>query len=200
MRASEQSRPDVKMRREQWHSSLLDVPVNHLVFLDESSTSTSLAKLYGRCGVGERLSGSSPYGHWITVSMLCAVRLDGPISPLLVDGPVDGAMFTAWIEQSLLRELRPGDVVIMDNLNTHRVAGVSKLLNAAGHSFLYLPPYSPDFNPIENMWSKVKSILRKLAARTFGELLEAMKAAILSVTEDDCKGFFRHCGYSSDTI
>lgn len=200
MRASEQERSDVKIRRERWHDSLFGIPVSHLVFLDESSASTSLARLYGRSGVGERLSGSSPYGHWMTVSMLCAVRIDGPIAPLLVDGAVDGAMFTAWIEQSLVHELRTGDVVIMDNLNTHRVAGVSQLLNDAGHSFYYLPPYSPDFNPIENMWSKVKSILRKLAARTFEELMTAMKTAILSVTEDDCKGFFNHCGYGSNTI
>ena len=99
------------------------------------------------------------------------------------------------MEQSLLRELRPGDVVIMDNLSTHRIASVSRLLGEAGHAFFYLPPYSPDFNPIENMWSKVKSILRKLEARTYEELLEAMKTAILSVTKDDCIGFFKHCGY-----
>ena len=200
MRASEQDRPDVKAKRLCWHRDISEIPINHLVFLDESSASTSLARLYGRCGVGERLSGSSPYGHWMTVSMLCAIRTDGPIAPLLVDGAVDGAMFTAWIEQSLLRELRQGDVVIMDNLNTHRVAGVAKLLNAAGYEYYYLPPYSPDYNPIENMWSKVKSILKRLAARTFEELMEAMKTAILSVTEDDCKGFFNHCGYLSTVI
>ena len=172
----------------------------NLVFLDESSATTSLSRLYGRSDVGKRLSGSSPYGHWMTVSMLCAVRIDGPIAPLLVDGAVDGAMFTAWLEQFLVRELRPGDVVIMDNLNTHRVAGVSKVLSAAGHSFCYLPPYSPDFNPIENMWSKVKSILRRLAARTFEALSDAVKTAILSVTEDDCKGFFQNCGCRSTSI
>jgi transposase len=190
----------VKLRREAWHQSLSGVPVRNLVFLDESSATTSLARLYGRSPVGERLSGSSPYGHWMTVTMLCAVRLDGPIAPLLVDGAVDGSMFTAWLEQFLVRELRPGDVVVMDNLNTHRVAGVSKILERAGHPFYYLPPYSPDFNPIENMWSKVKSILRGLAARKFDELGDAMKTAILSVTEDDCVGFFNHCGYKSTTI
>ena len=200
MRASEQERSDVKARRDVWHHALSDTPIRHLVFLDESSASTSLARLYGRCAIGDRLSGSAPYGHWMTVSMLCAVRIDGPIAPLLVDGAVDGAMFTAWLEQSLLRELRPGDVVIMDNLNTHRVVGVSKLLGEAGHRFYYLPPYSPDFNPIENMWSKVKNILKKLAARTFDELVEPVKTAILSITEDDCQGFFRHCGYGSTNI
>jgi len=109
-------------------------------------------------------------------------------------------MFTAWLEQSLVRELRAGDVVILDNLNTHRVAGVSQVLGASGHSFYYLPPYSPDFNPIENMWSKVKSVLRRLAARTFDELADAMKTAILSVTKNDCEGFFKNCGYVSTNI
>lgn len=200
MRASEQDRLDIKVRRRQWHQELSNIPIKHLVFLDESSASTSLARLYGRSGIGERLSGSQPYGHWMTNSMLCAVRIDGPIAPFLIDGAVDGVVFTAWLEQSLLRELRPGDVVIMDNLNTHRVAGVSALLSGAGHDFYYLPPYSPDFNPIENMWSKVKGILRKFAARTFEELMEAMKTAILNVTEDDCIGFFKKSGYGATII
>lgn len=195
MRATEQERPDVQERREKWHQSLADIPVRSLVFLDESAASTALARQYGRSPIGERLSGSAPVGHWLTVTMLSAVRMDGPLAPLLIDGPVDGEVFSAWVEQSLLRELRPGDVVIMDNLSTHRIASVSRLLGEAGHPFFYLPPYSPDFNPIENMWSKVKSILRKLEARTYGELLEAMKTAILSVTKDDCIGFFKHCGY-----
>lgn len=195
MRASEQGRKDVRERREIWHQSLADIPVENLVFLDESAASTAMARLYGRSPKGERLTGSAPAGHWLTVSMLSAVRVDGPVAPFLIDGAVDGAVFSAWVEQSLLRELRPGDVVIMDNLSSHRIAGVSRLLEESGHAYFYLPPYSPDFNPIEHMWSKVKSILRRLEARTYEELLAAMKTAILSVTENDCAGFFKHCGY-----
>lgn len=200
MRASEQDRSDVQVLRNTWPQTIAQIPVKNLVFLDESAASTSLAKLYGRCTKGERLCDSAPAGRWLTTTMLSAVRVDGPIAPLLVDGPVDGVIFSAWIEQFLLRELRPGDVVIMDNLNTHRVAKASQLLQASGHQLLYLPPYSPDLNPIENMWSKVKSILRTLKARTFDELLNAVKIALSEITTTDCQGFFRHCGYRSIII
>lgn len=197
MRASEQDRNDVQELRANWPRTLESIPVGNLVFLDESSASTSLAKLHGRCLKGERLRDSAPAGHWLTVTMLSAVRIDGPIAPLLVDGAIDGEIFTAWIEQFLLRELRPNDVVIMDNLSTHRVAKVSQLLESAGHRLLYLPPYSPDLNPIENMWSKVKGILRNLEARTFDELIEAVRIAISEITAQNCRGFFEHCGYRS---
>ena len=197
MRASEQDRDDVQTLRADWPRMLESVPVGNLVFLDESSASTSLAKLYGRCVKGYRLRDSAPVGHWLTVTMLSAVRIDGPIAPLLVDGAVDGEIFTAWIEQFLLRELRPGDVVIMDNLSAHRIARVSQLLQSAGHSLLYLPPYSPDLNPIEQMWSKVKNILRTLKARTFDELTEAVRIAISKITAQNCRGYFEHCGYGS---
>lgn len=200
MRASEIDRPDVQVLRADWPRILAQIPLKNLVFLDESSASTSLARLYGRSPVGERLLGSAPAGHWLTVTMLAAIRIDGPIAPLLVDGPIDGTIFTTWIEQFLLRELRPGDVVIMDNVSSHKVPGIAETLLAAGHNLLYLPPYSPDFNPIENMWSKVKSVLRKLKARTFNELMTAMKIAIESIAKNDCVGFFDHCGYRSIII
>jgi len=185
----------VRERRKARHRSWADIPVENLVFLGERAASTALARRYGRSRHAREAERLRPAGHWLTVTLLSAVRVDGPLAPFLIDGAVDGPVFSAWVEQSLLRELRPGDVVIMDNLSTHRIADVSRLLGENGHEFFYLPPYSPDFNPIENMWSKVKSILRRLEARTYEELLEAMKTAILSVTEDDCMGFFKHCGY-----
>lgn len=154
----------------------------------------ALARLYGRSPVGERLSGFAPAGHWLTVSMLCAVKLDGPIAPLLVDGPIDGNISTAWVEQFLLRELSPDDVIIMDNVSTHQVKAVSELFAKAGHDFFYLPPYSPDYNPIELMWSKVKTILRILEARSYDELLDAMKEALKCITKENCSGYFKHCG------
>lgn len=195
MRATEQERDDVKEMRSVWYQEISHIPVKNLVFLDESAASTALARMYGRSAVGERLHGSAPVGRWLTVSMLCAVKIDGPIAPLLVDGPINSDTFTAWIEQSLLREMCPGDVVIMDNVSTHQVKAVSNILTKAGHKFFYLPPYSPDYNPIENMWSKVKTVLRKLEARTYDELLDAMKIALDAISKKDCQGFFDFCGY-----
>ena len=198
MRASEQKRPDVQMLRESWYERIAHIPIRNLVFVDESAASTSLARLYGRSLQGERLIGSAPAGHWLTTSMLAAIRIDGPVAPLLVDGPIDGVMFVAWVERFLIRELRPGDVVILDNLNTHRVSGISKALGAAGHEIVYLPPYSPDFNPIEKMWSKVKCILRRIAARTLDDLTNAVATALNAVTKKDCAGFFDCCGYTAN--
>ena len=200
MRASEVDRPDVQTLRTNWPHLIAEIPIRSLVFLDESSASTSLARLYGRSPVGQRLRDSAPAGHWLTVTMLSAIRIDGPVAPLLVDGPIDGAMFTAWLEQSLLRELRPGDVIIMDNLSSHKVSGVSAALRSAGYGLLYLPPYSHDLNPIENMWAKIKSILRGLKARTFNELMNTVKTAFGRITQKDCAGFFKHCGYRSNFI
>lgn len=195
MRASEQDRPDVQVQRHDWRQATASFPPRRFVFLDESAASTSLARLYGRCPVGERLRDSAPAGHWLTCTMLCAIRLDGPFAPLLIDGPVNGDVFLAWVEQVLIPELRPGEVVVMDNLSTHRMACVSRRIEEAGFSVLYLPPYSPDLNPIESMWSQVKSILRKLAARTFDSLCEAMGHALKMVLPSHCHGYFAECGY-----
>jgi transposase len=156
-----------------------------------------LARLRGRCPEGERLVASAPHGHWKTYTMLAAVRTTGPCAAALVDGPVDADVFRAYTGLVLAPALRPGDVVVMDNLQPHKAAGVRERVEAAGASLLYLPPYSPDFNPIENMWSKVKQLLRSAAARTFEALQRAVWAALDAVTPDDCRGFFAHCGYAA---
>ena len=174
------------------------IPVERLVFLDESSASLAMARLYGRSLVGERLRGSAPAGRWKACTMLSGIRLDGPFAPALIDGPVDGAIFDAWLEQFLIPSLRSGDVVIMDNLSTHRMAGVSKRLNEAGHEVLYLPAYSPDFNPIEKMWSQIKSYLRNAAARTWESLSAAMASALSAVTPSHCASYFGECGYRTN--
>lgn len=168
-----------------------------LVFLDESGARTNMTRLYGRAPAGQRVVSKVPHGHWKTCTMLCAVRLGGPLAAVTLDGAVDADTFRVYIREVLAPQLRPGDVVVLDNLQAHKASGVKQAIEAAGASLIYLPPYSPDFNPIENMWSKVKSHLRRLAARTFETLGDAVDEALSLVTPGDCHGFFRHCGYSA---
>lgn len=195
MRAAEQDRQDVQELRTAWLEDFAGIPANRLVFLDESAASTSLARLYGRCSIGQRLTDSAPAGHWLTCTLVSAIRLDGAFAPMILDGPMDGAAFVAWVEQCLVPTLRRDEIVIMDNLSSHKVQGVYEAIISAGCSLRYLPPYSPDMNPIENMWSQVKSKLREIAARTFDALSDAVGSAITSVSKFDCQGFFKHCGY-----
>lgn len=136
-----------------------------------------------------------PGGHWQITTLLAAVRQDGPLAPMLLDGPMDTAAFRAYIEQALCPHLRPGDIVVMDNLAPHKAASIAAAVEAVGAEVWYLPPYSPDLNPIEKMWSKVKTALRAAAARTATGLGKAIAAALTAVTPRDCQGFFRHCGY-----
>jgi transposase len=187
----------VAEQRKHWHQRLADVPAARLVFVDESGAHTKMTRLYGRCPVGQRLVCPVPHGHYQTTTMIAAVRLSGPGAPWLFEGAMDGEMFLAWVRQGLIPSLQPGDVVILDNLATHKVAGVRESLEAVGARLLYLPPYSPDFNPIENMWSKIKQILRSLAPRDAEALLQAAKTAFAAVTPADCHGFFLHARYAT---
>jgi transposase len=156
-----------------------------------------MTRLYGRCPRGQRLVGCQPQGHYQTSTLIAAVRWSGPCAPWLFEGPMDGEMFLAWIGQGLAPRLQPGDWVIMDNLATHKVAGVRQAIERAGARLVYLPPYSPDFNPIENLWSKVKQILRSLAPRTDGQLLSAAAIAFAAISTADCRGFFLHAQYAT---
>jgi transposase len=167
-----------------------------LVFVDESGANTKMTRLYGRSRLGQRLVDHHPQGHYQTSTLVAAVRLGGPCAPWLFKGAMDGEMFLAWVRQGLVPRLQPGDWVIMDNLATHKVAGVREAIEGAGARLLYLPPYSPDFNPIENLWSKVKQILRSLAPRTAGQLLEAAAIAFAALSTTDCEGFFLHAQYA----
>jgi transposase len=195
--ASEQHRPDVRRRREIWEHCLPGLDPDRLVFLDESGVNTAMFRRYGRCPRGQRLVDAAPAAHWQSNTLLAGVRLDGVVAPMVLDGPVNGESFAGYVERSLVPELRPGDIVIMDNLPAHKGERVARAIEAAGCRLVYLPPYSPDFNPIEPMWSKVKSIVRKAAARTFEALVDVLRAALLAVTPDDCYGFFCHCGYDA---
>jgi len=155
-----------------------------------------MTRLGGRAPVGERLVSHVPQGHYQTSTLIAAVRLAGACAPWLFEGAMDGELFLAWVRQGLVPTLQPEDLVIMDNLATHKVAGVREAIESAGARLLYLPPYSPDFNPIENMWSKIKQQLRSFAPRTGEELLQAAARAFAAVSIADCRGFFLHAQYA----
>ena len=155
-----------------------------------------MARLYGRSPVGQRLVAGLPYGHYQTNTLIAGVRLSGPSAPWLFEGAMDGDMFLAWVRVGLVTTLQKGDVVILDNLATHKVAGVRQAIEGVGARLEYLPPYSPDLNPIENLWSKVKQILRSRAPRTGDQLLQAAATAFAAISTADCRGFFLHAHYA----
>lgn len=154
-----------------------------------------MTRLRGWALRGQRAYGSAPSGHWHTTTMVSAISLDGVIASMVLEGAMDGNAFEAYVEQVLVPALRPGDIVVMDNLSCHKVAGIVELVEDAGASLWYLPPYSPDFNPIEKMWSKVKEFLRSTAARTKETLYEAICLALKTVTITDIHNYFKSCGY-----
>ena len=168
-----------------------------LVFVDESGANTQMTRRYGRSPVGQRLACPVPQGHYQTTTLIAAVRLKGPQAPWLFGGAMDGELFLAWVNQGLVPRLQRDDVVVMDNLATHKVAGVREAIEAAGARLEYLPPYSPDFNPIEPMWSKVKQAVKSHEPRNARQLLKAARAAFAAVTPTDCQGFFLHAEYAT---
>jgi transposase len=195
--AAEPERPDVAEKRAHWHEELAAELTAHLVFVDESGANTKMTRLRGRARGGQRLLARIPHGHYQTSTLISGIRLEGPCAPWLFEGPMNGEMFLAWVTQGLVPALRPGQVVILDNLATHKIRGVREALEAAGARLLYLPPYSPDFNPIEPMWSKIKQILRGHAPRDDEQLLSAAREAFQSISVADCKGFFFSARYAT---
>jgi len=195
LRAAEQDRPDVKVQREAWRAKAAPLDVHRLVFLDESGAKTNMTRLYGRSFDGQRVVDATPQGHWCTTTMLAAMRIDGRIAPMVIPGPTDADVFEAYVGQVLVGSLRPGDIVVMDNLAPHKSPGVIAMIEAVGAEVWFLPPYSPDLNPIEKMWSKIKAFLRKAKARTYEALLAAVKAALQEVTRSDAQHWFQSCGY-----
>ena len=173
---------------------------SQLVFVDESGANTQMTRRYGRSPVGQRLTCPVPHGHYQTTTLIAAVRLQGPQAPWLFGGAMDGELFLAWVKEGLVPCLQPKDVVIMDNLATHKVVGVREAIEAAGARLEYLPPYSPDLNPIENLWSKVKQGMKSREPRSPRQLLKAAKAAFAAVTSTDCHGFFLHAGYATSLM
>lgn len=154
-----------------------------------------MARRYGRCAKGERLRASIPHGHWKTTTFLVGLCHDRLIAPLVLDGPIDGDSFRAYVEQFLAPALRPGQIVVMDNLSSHKVAGVREAIEAVGAHLLYLPPYSPDLNPIEQLFSKLKAMLRKAAARTRDTLWLAVGQILRTLSQRECQNYFANAGY-----
>ena len=168
------------------------------MFIDETWASTNMARLRGRAPKGERLRTGIPHGHWRTTTFVAGLRLTGMVAPMVLDGPINGLSFQAYVDQVLVPELRPGDIVIMDNLGSHKGRAVRAAIEAAGAMLLYLPPYSPDFNPIENAFSKLKALLRKAAERTVDALWDTIGALISVITATECANFFAAAGYEPD--
>jgi transposase len=196
--ASERQRPDVKEQRDSWFERLLEAcggDLRRLLFLDETGASTSMVRTYGRSAQGERCIGSAPAGHWKTLTGVAAIRLDGLTAAATMAHAMDGDSFLVYVTHALLPMLRSGDVVVMDNLPGHKLDKVRELIESVGATLLYLPPYSPDFNPIEMIWSKVKRLLRSIAARSIDTLHDAFAAAFDAVTLSDIQNCFQHCGY-----
>lgn len=157
-----------------------------------------MARTHGRAPRGERLRSPIPHGHWKTTTFVAALRTSGMVAPMVLDGPINGVAFQAYVDQVLVPDLEPGDIVVMDNLGSHKGAGVRAAIEAAGASLLYLPPYSPDFNPIENAFAKLKAMLRKAAERTVDGLWNAIGRIIDTVTPEECANYFAAAGYDAE--
>lgn len=187
----------MKAQREAWREEFAQIDPARLVFLDETATSTTMHRSHGRAASGKRVDGPVPHGHWKVTTLTAAVRLDGVVEQacLTFDGATNTERFEAYVEGCLVPTLKPGDIVIMDNLSSHKSAEVERLINSAGAQLRYLPAYSPDLNPIENLFSKFKEALRSAAARTFDTLIDAMSEALRSIELSDIRGWFGHCGY-----
>ena len=195
MIASEQDRPDVVKQRVEWRTVQPTVDPNRYVFIDETWAKTNMTRRYGRSQLGVRLLEKTPCGRWETTTFLGALRATGFVAPLTVEGAINGDLFRAWVEQHLVPALKPGDIVVMDNLSSHKVAGIRKAIEAVGAEVLYLPPYSPDLNPIELAFSKLKKMLRDGAERTTDKLTKLCGKILEFFPEKECRGYFKHCGY-----
>ena len=169
-----------------------------LVFIDETGASTKMARLRGRARKGERCRAAIPHGHWKTTTFTAGLRLSGLAAPMLLDGPMNGDALLAYVEQVLAPELEQNDIVIMDNLPAHKVTGVRQAIEKVGASLLYLPPYSPDFNPIEMAFSKLKAILRKAAARSIDNLWQVIADTLDKFSQQDCTNYFTAAGYKPE--
>ena len=191
----EQERPDLLKRRQVWFEGQLDLDPAKLVFINETGLNTKMARLRGRSLKGERCRAAIPHGHWKTTTFTGALRLSGMTAPLVLDGAMNGIVFRAYVEQILAPTLKAGDIVIMDNLPAHKAAGVREAIEAKGAQLRFLPPYSPDFNPIEMAFSKLKAMLRAKAERSINALWNTVGKLIDLITPEECRNFFNACGY-----
>lgn len=181
--------------RHEWRASQGELNPERLVFIDETGAATDMARRYGRCPRGQRLVCAVPWGHWKTTTLVAALRVGEIAAPCVFDGPMDGPSFRAYVEQFVVPILRHGDIVMMDNLPSHKVAGIREAIEAAGAELRYLPAYSPDFNPIEQFFAKLKALLRKAAARTIEVLIAAIAEALTKVSPQECANYLANQGY-----
>lgn len=182
--------------RAAWRKKLKHIPAKKLVFVDESGATTDMTRTHGRAPPNQRVPGAVPNGHWKVMTMLGALRSSGVVAAATIHAPTDTAVFRCFVHDALIPKLHRGDVVVWDNLGAHRAADLGQMVQAAGAQLEPLPPYSPDLSPIEPGWSKVKQHLRSAEARTATALEQASHAAFSSITAEDAKGWFRHCGYA----
>jgi transposase len=195
LRAQEQDTGETLWLRQRWWELVTEIDPACLVFLDESGVTTEMTRRYGWAPRSERVREAVPAGHWRTLTVLAALTVEGVLASMSIESPTDGDVFLAFVQQVLAPRLQPGHLVIMDNLGAHKVHGVRQFVENRGASVLYLPPYSPDFNPIEQAWSKIKQLLRGVKARLVEQLQPALTQAIAAISSRDARAFFRHCGY-----
>ena len=169
--------------------------IDRLVFIDETWAATNMTRRYGRALRGKRLVASVPHGHWKTTTFIGALRSTGLTAPAVFDGAINGESFLAYVEQVLVPALRPGDIVVLDNLSSHKVTGVREAIEAAGAELRFLPPYSPDLNPIEQLFAKLKALLRKTAARTVEALWTVIAQLVARFAPGECRNYIRNSGY-----
>lgn len=188
----------MRLARQRWKAHQSEWKPEHLVFIDETGLNTKMTRGYGRALLSERCICKVPHGHWHTNTFIAALRMDGLTAPWLLDGPMNGQAFLVYARQVLGPELHPGDLVVCDNLSSHHAAGVRETLEKVGATLMYLPPYSPDLNPIEMAFSKLKALLRKYVARELDELLSAVAETLPKFTPVECKNFIRHANYATN--
>jgi transposase len=196
--ASEQDRPAIARRRAQWKKYQGRLDPRRLVFIDETWAKTNMVPLRGWGPRGRRLIAKAPHGKWRTLTFLAALRHDRIDAPCVIDGPINGVSFAAWVEQFLVPSLQPGDVVVMDNLGSHKGPAIRRTIRAAGAKLFYLPPYSPDLNPIEQVFAKLKHLMRKAAERTVEATWRRIGTLLETFTPTECANYIRNAGYASN--
>ena len=193
--AIEQDRPDILKQRREWFDGQLDLEPGRLVFIDETWTATNVTRSHGHCPKGERLRMGFPHGHRKTITLVAGLRMTGMVAPMVLDGPVNGDWFEAYVTQVLVPELRPGDIVVMDNLSSYKRAAVREKIEAAGATMRFLPSCSPDFNPIEKAFSRLKAMLRKIGERTVSGFWNLIGKLVDIFQPDECANYFSSCRY-----
>jgi transposase len=196
-RPAEQDRTDIALARADWRATQASVDPERLVFVDETGLKTDMSRLRGWAQRGARLAEAVPGGHWHVHTLVHAVALDGTRAAMVLDGPIDSLCFAGFCEHFLAPVLVPGDIVVLDNLSSHKSSAAMAAVEAAGATMVYLPPYSPDLNPIENVFSKIKQLIRGLRPSNWREIIHSTKTALLQLSSDDLENAFLHCGYEA---